>query len=150
MQYAIIKTGNKQYQAVAGKTLKVEKLATTEGSVVFEEVLLHVDGEKVEVGTPTVSGLKVYGTVLGVVKADKIQVFKYKHKSRYRKLRGHRQNYSVVKIESIGAEPAKEAKKVEKAVKAEKAPAKVVKAEPKKAVVKKTSAKKAAPKKTAK
>lgn len=132
MQYAIIKTGNKQYQAVAGKTLKVEKLATTEGSVVFEEVLLHVDGEKVEVGTPTVSGLKVYGTVLGIVKADKIQVFKYKHKSRYRKLRGHRQNYSVVKIESIGAEPAKEAKKVEKAV------------------VKKTAARKATPKKAAK
>lgn len=121
MHYAIIKTGNKQYQAVAGKTLKVEKLATTEGSVVFEEVLLHVDGDKVEVGTPTVVGLKVYGTVTGVIKADKIQVFKYKSKSRYRKLRGHRQQYSVVKIESIGAAPAtKEAKKVVKTVKANK------------------------------
>lgn len=147
MQYAIIKTGNKQYQAIAGKTLKVEKLATTEGSVVFEEVLLHVDGEKVEVGTPIVSGIKVYGTVMGVVKADKIQVFKYKSKSRYRKLRGHRQNYSVVKIESIGAAPVKATKKVEKTVKVEKASTKAVKVEPKKAVAKKTPAKKAATKK---
>jgi len=147
MQYAIIKTGNKQYQAVAGKTLKVEKLATTEGSVVFEEVLLHVDGEKVEVGTPTVSGLKVYGTVTGVVKADKIQVFKYKSKSRYRKLRGHRQNYSVVKIESIGGAPVKEikvVKAVKKAVKTEKTD-KPVTSKPAG-----RSVKKAAPKKTAK
>lgn len=136
MQYAIIKTGNKQYQAIAGKTLKVEKLATTEGSVVFEEVLLHVDGEKVEVGMPTVTGLKVYGTVMGVVKADKIQVFKYKSKSRYRKLRGHRQNYSVVKIESIGAAPAKVVKAVKKVVKTEKNDKPV-----KKAATKKVSAK---------
>ncbi|TXH03722.1 MAG: 50S ribosomal protein L21 [Candidatus Moraniibacteriota bacterium] len=140
MNYAIIRSGNKQHKVVAGKTIKVEKLATAEGSVIFDDVLLHVDGEKVEVGTPTVSGIKVYGTVMGVVKADKIQVFKYKHKSRYRKLRGHRQNYSVVKIESIGAAP----------VKVEKASTKAVKAEPKKAVVKKTTAKKAAPKKAAK
>lgn len=147
MQYAIIKTGNKQYQAVAGKTLKVEKLATTEGSVVFEEVLLHVDGEKVEVGTPTVSGLKVYGTVMGVVKADKIQVFKYKSKSRYRKLRGHRQNYSVVKIESIGGAPVKETKvvkAVKKAVKTEKTDKPVT------SKLAGRSVKKAAPKKTAK
>lgn len=147
MQYAIIKTGNKQYQAVAGKTLKVEKLATNEGTVVFEEVLLHVDGEKVEVGMPTVAGLKVYGTVMGIEKADKIQVFKYKSKSRYRKLRGHRQQYAVVKIESIGTAPAKETKKTEKTVKVEKVTVKTAKPEAKKAVVKKTPAKKVATKK---
>lgn len=137
MNYAIIKTGNKQYQAVAGKTLKVEKLATTEGSVVFEEVLLHVDGDKVEVGMPTVAGLKVYGTVMGVEKAKKIQVFKYKNKSRYRKLRGHRQQYAVVKIESIGTAPAK----------VEKPATKAIKPETKKAVVKKTTVKKTTTKK---
>lgn len=139
MQYAIIQTGNKQYQAIVGKTLKVEKLATAKGSVVFEEVLLHVDGEKVEVGTPIVSGMKVYGTVMGVVKADKIQVFKYKSKSRYRKLRGHRQNYSVVKIESIGTAPVQATKTS--------STSKAIKAEPKKAIVKKTSTKQAATKK---
>ncbi len=111
MNYAIIRTGSKQYQAIVGKTLKIEKLATTEGSVVFDDVLLHVDGDKVEVGTPTLANLKVYATALGVEKADKIQVFKYKSKSRYRKLRGHRQTYSLVKIESIGTAPAAKAAK---------------------------------------
>jgi large subunit ribosomal protein L21 len=118
MQYAIIRSGNKQYQAIAGKTLKVEKLASSTGPVVFEEVLLSVDGDKVEVGTPTLGGIKVYGTAMGLFKADKIQVFKYKSKSRYRKLRGHRQQYTLVKIESIGTEPATPkpaARKVKKA-----------------------------------
>ncbi|GAB4027400.1 MAG: hypothetical protein Fur0011_5380 [Candidatus Microgenomates bacterium] len=140
MQYAIIKTGSKQYQAIAGKTLKVEKLATTEGSVVFEEVLLYVDGDKVEVGTPTVPGLKVYGTVTKVIKADKIQVFKYKSKSRYRKLRGHRQQYSLVKIESMGAAPVQRTNAS--------STTKTVKTESKKAVNKKKPTKKAATKKT--
>ena len=127
MHYAIIKTGSKQYQAIAGKTLKVEKLDIAEGAVVFDQVLLHVDGDKVELGAPVLSGIKVFGTAMGTLKADKIQVFKYKSKSRYRKLRGHRQPYTLVKIESIGTEPAKaakevkEVKKVEKAVKVEKA-----------------------------
>lgn len=126
MHYAIIKTGSKQYQAIAGKTLKVEKLDIAEGAVVFDQVLLHVDGDKVELGAPVLSGIKVFGTAMGTLKADKIQVFKYKSKSRYRKLRGHRQPYTLVKIESIGSEPAKvvkavkEVKKVEKAVKVEK------------------------------
>ena len=146
MHYAIIKTGSKQYQAIAGKTLIVEKLDIAEGAVVFDQVLLHVDGDKVELGAPVLSGIKVFGTAMGTLKADKIQVFKYKSKSRYRKLRGHRQPYTLVKIESIGTEPAKvakevkEVKKVEKAVKVEKAE-KVVKVA-KKAVAKKPAVKK--------
>ncbi len=148
MHYAIIKTGSKQYQAIAGKTLKVEKLDIAEGAVVFDQVLLHVDGDKVELGAPVLSGIKVFGTAMGTLKADKIQVFKYKSKSRYRKLRGHRQPYTLVKIESIGTEPVKvvkevkEVKKVEKAVKVEKAE-KVAK------VAKKAPAKKPAVKKPA-
>ncbi len=78
MNYAIIRTGSKQYQAVTGKTIKVEKLEVAEGAVVFDQVLLHVDGDKVEVGTPVLSGIKVFGTAMGTLKADKIQVFKYK------------------------------------------------------------------------
>lgn len=135
MHYAIIRTGNKQYQAIPGRTLKIEKLETSTGSVVFDEVLLHVDGDKVEVGTPKLDKLKVYGTALGVEKADKIQVFKYKSKSRYRKLRGHRQQYSLVKIESIGESPVK-ATKVTKVAKVEKT-TKLVKKAPKKADPKK-------------
>lgn len=111
MQYAIIRSGNKQYQVKVGSTIMVERLEDSAGSVVFDQVLLNVDGDKVELGNPTVSGLKVYGTAQGLVKAAKIQVFKYKSKSRYRKLRGHRQGYTSVKIDSIGAAPKEPAPK---------------------------------------
>lgn len=148
MNYAIIRTGSKQYQAVAGKTIKVEKLEVAEGAVVFDQVLLHVDGDKVEVGTPVLSGIKVFGTAMGTLKADKIQVFKYKSKSRYRKLRGHRQPYTLVKIESIGTAPAKAVNVVKEVKKVEKAE-KVVKTETKKVIAKKAVAKKPAVKKAA-
>lgn len=126
MNYCIIRSGNKQYQVQVGSVIELELLNAPVGPVVFDDVLLHVDGDKVEVGTPTLAGFKVYGTVLGNVKADKIQVFKYKSKSRYRKLRGHRQQYTSVKIESLGTAPAKSApapapKKEAKAVKTVKA-----------------------------
>lgn len=135
MKYAIIKTGGKQYQVKEGQTLKVELLGLTGDSVVFDQVLLVVDGDNVELGTPTVSGTKVYGTVLGDVKADKIEVFKYKSKSRYRKHTGHRQKLTHVKIVSIG-EPAKSAKPAKPTV--TKQPA-AKKASPKKAAAKKTA-----------
>ncbi len=119
MNYCIIRSGNKQYQVKLGSVIKIEKLDTTADEVVFDDVLLVVDGDKVEIGTPTVSSFKVYGKVLGTVKADKIEVFKYKSKSRYRKLRGHRQQYTSVKIESFGTKAAPTAQPV----KAKKAPA---------------------------
>ena len=135
MKYAVIKTGAKQYKVTEGETLKVEKLQTTEKTVVFDQVLLVADGEQVQVGTPTVAGMTVTASVQGLIKGEKIEVFKYKSKSRYRKHTGHRQAYTEVKIEAIGA-PVK-------AVKAEKAE----KAEPKaKAAPKKPAAKKAAAK----
>lgn len=113
MNYCIIRSGNKQYQVSEGSLIQVELLPTTAGEVVFDDVLLVVDGDNVTVGTPTVPDFKVYGSIQGSVKADKIQVFKYKSKSRYRKLRGHRQNYTSVKIVSLGtkAAPAKPAAK---------------------------------------
>jgi large subunit ribosomal protein L21 len=125
MKYAVIKTGAKQYKVTEGETLQIELLKATEKTVVFDEVLLVADGEQVQVGTPTVPDMTVTATVLGVVKGEKIEVFKYKSKSRYRKHTGHRQAYTAVKIESIGA-PAKAAK---------------AEATPKKATVKKVAAK---------
>lgn len=140
MKYAIIRSGSKQYQVKEGQSLEIEIMGTTEGQVIFDQVLLVVDEDKVEVGTPTVEGIKVYGTVVKEGKGDKIIVFKYKSKSRYRKLNGHRQSFALVKIESIGKEPVKVT-----SVKAEK---KVVE---KKTVVKKPTATKkvATPKKPA-
>lgn len=108
MQYAVIATGGKQYKVVVGQTLEVEKLGDAK-EVVFDQVLLVVDEKKVNIGTPTLDGVKVYAEFLGDVKADKIEVFKYKSKSRYRKHTGHRQGLAQVKITGIGdkAAPAK-------------------------------------------
>lgn len=146
MNYAIIRSGNKQYQVKVGSVIKVELLDVTAGPITFDEVLLHVDGDKVELGTPTLADFKVYGTVMGMVKADKVEVFKYKSKSRYRKLRGHRQQYTAVKIDSLGAKPA--AKPV---VKAAKLKAETTTATPvKKVAAKKPAVKKAPAKKAAK
>lgn len=104
MKYAIIKTGGKQYKVAVGDTLSVELLGDVK-TFVFDEILLVVDGEKVEVGMPTVEGTKVFADVLSEVKAEKIEVFKYKSKSRYRKHTGHRQHLSQVKITGIGDKP---------------------------------------------
>ena len=102
MKYAVIKNGGHQYKVEEGQIIKVEKLDSDGKSYVFEEVLLSVDGDKVELGTPIVTGLKVYADVVSDVKGDKIEVFKYKSKSRYRKHTGHRQKYTQIKIVGIG------------------------------------------------
>ncbi len=114
MKYALIKTGGKQYKVTEGQVIEVELLESKDSSFVFEEVLLVVDGDKVEVGTPTVSGMKVYADVIADVKGDKIEVFKYKSKSRYRKHTGHRQKYTQLKINGIGVKKATEVAKVAK------------------------------------
>ena len=135
MKYAIIKNGGHQYKVTEGQVLEVEKLESDGKVYVFEEVLLVVDGDNVQVGAPTVEGMKVYADIVAEVKGDKIEVFKYKSKSRYRKHTGHRQKYTQVKINGIGVKGT-----------AKPAAAKKVKAAP----VKKAAAKKPAVKKTAK
>lgn len=128
MKYAVIKTGGKQYKVTEGQIIEVELLNTDGKSFVFEEVLLYVDGDKVELGMPTVAGMKVFADVIEVIKGDKIEVFKYKSKSRYRKHTGHRQKYTQLKITGIGSKSTPKAEPVVKA---------------KKVAVKKTPAKKA-------
>ena len=134
MKYAVIKTGGKQYRVSVDEVLQVEKLSTEKGEVVFSEVLLMVDGDKVEMGTPVLEGVSVYAEVVAEVKGEKIEVFKYKSKSRYRKHTGHRQQYTQIKITGIGEKPAKVAAlKVEKPAKA------VKKVAPKKSATKKAA-----------
>lgn len=109
MTYAVIQTGGKQYQVNPGDTIEVELLGA-EKTVTFTDVLLYVDGDKIEVGTPTVKGVTVTGEVVNSAKkGKKIRVFKFKHKSRYRKLRGHRQAHTLVKIISVGNSKAETA-----------------------------------------
>ena len=100
--YAIIKTGGKQYKVSEGDEIIVEKLEVEENSsVTFEEVLGIFDGENVKVGTPLVEGAKVNATVVKNGKGPKIRIFKYKHKTNYRRRAGHRQPFTKVKIEKI-------------------------------------------------
>ena len=113
--YAIIETGGKQYRVNPGQTIDVERLDVAEGDTVeLDRVLLIADGDRVVVGTPTVEGAKVVATSQGEGKGEKVIVFKYKPKVRYRKKTGHRQRYTRLVIDKIvepGAAPAKPAKK---------------------------------------
>lgn len=100
--YAIIKTGGKQYKVAEGSEIIIEKLDVEEGSeVTFEEVLAVGEGEEIKFGRPLVEGAKVTGSVVKNGKGPKIRIFKYKHKTNYRRRQGHRQPFTKVKIEKI-------------------------------------------------
>lgn len=109
MDLAVIKTGGKQYVVAPGATVTIEKLgrgAATQDvkkgdTVTFDQVLM-TDNGTLTLGTPTLEGKTVTGTVQMVGRAKKVEVVKYKAKSRYLKRRGHRQPYVKVKIDSIG------------------------------------------------
>ncbi|MDO5047382.1 MAG: 50S ribosomal protein L21 [Anaerococcus sp.] len=99
--YAIIKTGGKQYKVSEGDLVRVEKLANEVGDTVEFDQVLMVSGDDVKVGAPFVENAKVTATVEDQNKAKKVVVFKYKPKKQYRKKHGHRQPYTLVKIDSI-------------------------------------------------
>ncbi|MBZ2387397.1 50S ribosomal protein L21 [Anaerococcus murdochii] len=100
--YAIIKTGGKQYKVSEGDLVRVEKLAYEVGETVdFDQVLLVSNDGELKVGSPLVEGAKVSATVEDQNKDKKIVVYKYKPKKQYRKKHGHRQPYTLVKINSI-------------------------------------------------
>ena len=99
--YAVIRTGGKQYLVKEGETLKVEKLEAAAGATLDLEVLFVGDEKAVKVGTPLVTGSKVSAKVLEHGRAAKVRVVKYKPKSRYRKVAGHRQPFTKLQIASI-------------------------------------------------
>ena len=101
---AVIKTGGKQYVVSRGDTISIEKLPgdlKKGDSVVFDQVLLVDNGSDTTIGAPVIKGAEVKGTIVLAGKAKKIDVVKYKAKSRYYKRRGHRQPLLKVKIDSI-------------------------------------------------
>ncbi len=104
MQFAIIETGGKQYKVATGDSVKIEKLNDTAkvgDSIAFDKVLLVGDDTNAHIGTPTVTGASVKGTLVKIGRHPKILVVKYKQKSRYLKRNGHRQPFFEVKIDSI-------------------------------------------------
>ena len=113
--YAIVETGGKQYKVAAGQTIDVDYLDVAEGeSVELSKVLFIADGEEATIGSPTVDGAKVVATSRGEIKGDKIIVFKYKPKVRYRRKKGHRQLYTRLEIKEIVKPGEKATKKVRK------------------------------------
>jgi len=101
-QFAVIKTGGKQYLVSPGQKLKIEKLDAKEsGKIVFDKVLLVSDAKKIQIGMPLVDGAKVEAKVLKQGRAKKIIVFRYHSKTRYRKKKGHRQHFTETEIVKI-------------------------------------------------
>jgi large subunit ribosomal protein L21 len=157
--YAVIRAGGKQYRVAPGDVIRVEKLGTgTDGQVEFADVLA-VSGQEGQIAKPQ-SEARVVGQVVEQGRGDKVLVFHYKRKKQYKKLRGHRQSFSAVRITEIAfdgqsfkaPELPKKEPKVKKAAPveteehaAEAKPAKAL--AKKKAAPKKAAAKKSAPKK---
>lgn len=103
--YAIIETGGKQYKVQEGDILNIEKLNASEGEIVeTSKILTIVKDGVVTVGKPVVEGAKVVLKVLEHGKGEKIIVFKYKPKKKYRKIRGHRQPFTKVLVEKISVQ----------------------------------------------
>jgi large subunit ribosomal protein L21 len=122
MKFAIIESGGKQYRAIEGRTIEVDRLPVEAGKKFdIERILLMADGDDVMVGTPTVSDLLVKVTVVDHTKGPKIDRFKYRPKKRIRVRGGHRQHYTRLMVDFIG-KPGEERQaevKVEEVVEAD-------------------------------
>jgi len=152
MRYAIVESGGKQFRAVEGSTIDVDRLALEPGKKFdLERVLLMGDGDTLMIGTPAVSGIQVSATVVEHFKGPKVISFKYRPKKRIRVKGGHRHHFTRLMIDFIG-KPGEERKiekpvdkKIEKVEKQAKAPKKeagkpsVKKAEKKSASTKSSS-----------
>lgn len=101
-QYAIFQTGGKQYQAIPGKTIEIEKLEGDAGSIIeFTDVLLRKTGEnKVEIGRPYVA-TPIKASIVKHMRGPKVTVFKFKRRKKVRVKKGHRQPHTIVRIEAI-------------------------------------------------
>jgi large subunit ribosomal protein L21 len=100
--YAVIRSGGKQYRVVPGQTIRLEKLTGEPGSKIqLGDVLVVENDGKFQAGAPLLANARVEATVLEHDRAKKIIVFKKKRKKQYRRTRGHRQDFTAVRIESI-------------------------------------------------
>ena len=151
MRFAIVESGGKQYRAIEGRTIEVDRLPVDAGNKFdFERVLLMSDGDDILVGAPIVSDILVKVTVVDHVKGPKIDRFKYRPKKRIRVRGGHRQQYTRLLVDFIGR-PDEDRKREEE--KAEAAPVvveetPVVEVAPKETKQAKASTRKAPAKKT--
>jgi large subunit ribosomal protein L21 len=102
--YAVIKTGGKQYKVSPGDVVRVECLPAEAGDTIeINEVYMVSDGDKVNIGKPTLPSAKVTAEVVGEGRGEKLLIFKHRRRKGYRKTIGHRQNFTAIRIKEIKA-----------------------------------------------
>jgi large subunit ribosomal protein L21 len=102
--YAVVRSGGKQYRVSPGGSVRVERLTGEVGASITLDEVLMVGGEgDIKIGTPTVDGASVTGTIVAQGRGPKIRVFKMKRRKGYRRTQGHRQDYTEIRIDGISA-----------------------------------------------
>tara|TARA_B100000989_G_scaffold227524_1_gene174589 strand:+ start:9944 stop:10342 length:399 start_codon:yes stop_codon:yes gene_type:complete len=116
MSYAIIQTGGKQYKVKSGEILKIEKLADSkpDTKIEFKDILAYGDDKIIEIGTPLVQGSKVEANLIKNSKNRTILIFKKRRRQNSRRKNGHRQKYSLIKINKIFSKDGKVLSEAEK------------------------------------
>ncbi len=116
MSYAVIQTGGKQYKVKSGEILKIEKLPDSklETKIEFKEILAYGDDKTIEVGSPTVEGAKVEANIVKNGKNRTVLIFKKRRRHNSRRKNGHRQQYSMIKINKIFSKDGKVLSEIEK------------------------------------
>ncbi len=132
MSYAVIKTGGKQYKVKSGEILKIEKLPETkiDTKIEFNEVLAYGDNKLIEIGNPIVKGARVEANLIKNSKNRTILIFKKRRRQNSRRKNGHRQEYSLIRVEKIFSKDGKvlsEAEKISKPIKKESSKKEVIK-----------------------
>ena len=122
MSYAVIQTGGKQYKVASGEILKIEKLPNSkpDTKIEFKEILAYGNEKEIEIGSPTVQGAKVEANLIKNSKNRTILIFKKRRRQNSRRKNGHRQQYSMIRINKIFSKDGKvlsEAKEVSKVTK---------------------------------
>tara|TARA_B100001057_G_scaffold130324_1_gene129359 strand:- start:574 stop:972 length:399 start_codon:yes stop_codon:yes gene_type:complete len=125
MSFAVIKTGGKQYKVRSGEILKIDKLPTSKENtkIEFNEILAYGDDKNLEVGTPVINGARVEADLIKNGKNRTILIFKKRRRQNSRRKNGHRQEYSMIRINKIfskSGEILSEAEKISKPLKKEK------------------------------
>ena len=118
MSYAVIQTGGKQYKVKSGEIIKIEKLPDSkpDAKIEFKEILAYGDNKMIEIGSPTVAGAKVEANLVKNGKNRTVLIFKKRRRHNSRRKNGHRQEYSMIKINKIFSKDGKILSEAEKKI----------------------------------
>ena len=122
MSYAVIQTGGKQYKVKSGEILKVEKLSDSkpDAKIEFKEILAYGDNKIIEVGSPTIKGAKVEANIIKNSKNRTVLIFKKRRRQNSRRKNGHRQQFSLIRVNKIFSKDGKVLSEAEKKPKLQK------------------------------